>query len=207
MRFQTKLDLALFDQFGIKAEDNIVLLPFDSNAKSRVEKFILSVIKRDEANKQKNKPLSTIDVRIEISDRRSLEANALMWSIYAIQAECMNKEMKLVKQITRQELYDKDMADYAPKHWIKCLPESKEFFRQILTEEKGKIKKEIEKEGLIYFQVWETSSYWNTKRMAEFIDLKLNELEQAGITRLEDGNLEKVFLDFEKWRAENATDS
>jgi len=206
MRFQTIYDPELYARFEIKAEDKIVLLPYPLNAKERIAKFFLSVIEKNKVNAEKKKDPVTLDVRIEVSDKRSLDANALMWSIYNIQVYYMNIELKQIKQITKNDLYDKDMEDYAPKHWIKCQPESREFFRQVLTEEKGKIKKEIEKDGHVYFQVWETSSYWNTKRMAEFIDLKLNELEQAGITRLEDGNLDKVFLDFEKWRHENAAD-
>lgn len=200
MTMETKFK-ATIDIEGFESAAGVIPLRYSLQAAMRLEKIVNQYKERIAAYKEKGIPVPEVNVSLEIDfDKRSLSANALMWAIYRIQAYYMNKELKAVKKIREEELYEKDMEDYADRHKIKCPKKSELFFETIITKEKGKIKKKTEIDGFVYFEIWETSSYWNTKKMAEFIQIKLYELEQAGITRIEDGNLDKVFNDFEKWK-------
>lgn len=186
---------------GTTDGEDILPLRYFNTISTRIDKLKKRYAEKSERNKEKGLDPPELDITIDIDfEGRSIKSNAVMWSIYRIQAYYMNKELKSVKQVTPDELYQKDMIDYAERHRIKSPINSAEFFRTVLTNEKGKIKAEKEIDGYIYFEVWETSSYWNSQKMAEFIEIKLYELEQAGITRIEDGNLDKVFNDFEKWK-------
>jgi hypothetical protein len=208
VRFTANFLPSLYRSFGIKNSDRLFLVQCKQDEYARLYEELKKLAGKVEENRIAGKDDIDLDITVDILYRkRSLEANALMWALYTLIAEALNRENKTRKPVTPQELYDEDMAVVAPKHRIECRAESVNFFTDILSRERGRIREitdHPEMEGWKVIEVWQTSSFWNTSQMSVHIERLLNTLDDMKITQHTNGDLKKVFDDFTEWRKKNA---
>lgn len=204
LRFAATFDANEYRKRGIMQNDCLVILKHDQEDRERIQKELYKIVERNDKAILAGKDQVELDVIIDIAYRkRSSDANRLMWALYTIISEYLNKEQGTRSRITPEELYEQDMVDWAPRHRFVCEEPSLEFFKIVLQEEKGKIKKIETENGICAIEVWQTSSFWNTKQMAEHIDRLLNTLEQMGIIRENSGDLDRIMRDVDEWRVKN----
>ena len=99
------------------------------------------------------------------------------------------------------ELYNGDMKDYAPMHTKECSADDElaiiSFAENGNAEYKGHlVNKEIINNNMVRLYFQETSSFWNKMKFSEFLDYKINELEQMGMDRWNDGEVKALIIDF-----------
>jgi hypothetical protein len=207
LRFQATFDIEQYRKRGIMKSEDLVILKHDLQNRERIQKELYKIVEKNETNFLAGREPVELDVTIDIAYRpRSVKANALMWTLYGIIADVLNRENGTREKVTAQSLYDDDMKEWAPRHIIACPDESLVFFKMVLENERGKAKSITPLEGKAGFQVieiWQTSSYWDTKQMGDHINRLLNTLESMGVIRENNGDLDKVFSDFEKWEKDN----
>lgn len=206
LRFSATFDPNEYRKRGILQRDCLVILKHAAEDRERVQKELYKIVAKNDEAISRGKDIIGLDVIIDIAYRkRSADANRLMWALYTIIADALNREQGTRNRITPEELYEQDMVDWAPRHRFVCEEPSLEFFKIVLQEEKGKIKKIETEKGICSIEVWQTSSFWNTKQMAEHIDRLLNTLEQMGIIRENSGDLDRIMKDVEDWRKRAAS--
>lgn len=206
LRFSATFDPNEYRKRGILQRDCLVILKHAAEDRERVQRELYKIVAKNDEAISRGKDIIGLDVIIDIAYRkRSADANRLMWAIYTIIADALNREQGTRNRITPEELYEQDMVDWAPRHRFVCEEPSLEFFKIVLQEEKGKIKKIETEKGICSIEVWQTSSFWNTKQMAEHIDRLLNTLEQMGIIRENSGDLDRIMKDVEDWRKRAAS--
>lgn len=213
LRFQGFLLKEEYTKRNVLRSDDLVIIKHDRSDRERIQKELYSIIaKNDERVARGGEPIE-LDIVISVKyAHRSVKANNLMWLIYDIQADILNKEAKAVKKITRDELYRNDMNDYAPVNEKVVM---KEFASAIIAfaehdpdcEFRGHlIDKQDVGDDMVRLRFHQTSSFWNTAEMASFIDAKLIELEQMGRDRYGDGDVQQIIRDFNKWKEGNANE-
>lgn len=186
---------------GINPLMSALIIKYNKAAEYRIQEQAGKIRAKNADNALKNKPPINLDVIINIEYRpRSISANSLMWSLYQIMADAMNKEARTLNKITAQELYDIDMERVAPRHKIIIPLESEPFVKEVLEQERGHVKGREVKQGLVQLEVWETSSYWDSKKMTEHIDNLISDLGNMSIFRQTCGDLDKIFTEYEQWR-------
>jgi hypothetical protein len=206
LRFAATFDPNEYRKRGILQRDCLVIMKHAAEDRERIQKELYKIVAKNDEAISRGKDLIELDVIIDIAYRkRSADANRLMWALYTIIADALNREQGTRNRITPEELYEQDMVDWAPRHRFVCEEPSLEFFKIVLQEEKGKIKKIETEKGICSIEVWQTSSFWNTKQMAEHIDRLLNTLEQMGIIRENSGDLDRIMKDVEDWRKRAAS--
>ena len=206
LRFAATFDAAEYRKREVLQRDCLVILKHDAADRERIQKELYKLVAKNDEAIARGKDLIELDVTIDIAYRkRSADANRLMWAIDTIIADALNREQGTRTRTTPEELYEKDMEDWAPRHRFVCEEKSLEYFRIVLQEEKGRIKNVEINGGTCSIEVWQTSSFWNTKQMAEHIDRLLNTLEQMGIIRENSGDLDRIMRDVEDWRKRAAS--
>src|SRR5574344_822233 len=167
LRFSATFDPNEYRKRGILQRDGLVILKHAAEDRERVQRELYKIVAKNDEAILRGKDIIGLDVIIDIAYRkRSADANRLMWALYTIIADALNREQGTRNRITPEELYEQDMVDWAPRHRFVCEEPSLEFFKIVLQEEKGKIKKKKKKKGICSIEVWQTSSFWNTKQMA-----------------------------------------
>lgn len=201
LRFSGKLNLEAWRSHGILPDENLILLAYFPEAKARVRKELIALKKKNEELEAQGKESIELDVEINILYKpRSLNANRLMFKLYNVIAEMLNAEAKTMNKITADELYEKDMEDWAAKHQIKCDNISLPFVVEILEQEKGHVKNKSWDGDNWVLEIWQTSSYWNTKQQSEHIDRLFSTIESMGRNRINNGDLAVIYDDFKKWK-------
>lgn len=207
LRFQATFDIEEYRKRGVMRSDDLVILKNEPADRERIQKELYKIAAKNDMEREAGRDLVKIDVVMDIAYRkRSPEANRLMWMLYTIIAEKLSRENGTRNRITPEELYEQDMADWAPRHEIFCKKDSVQFFKMVLEQEKGHVQSITEKADLCRIEVWQTSSYWNSFQMSEHIDRLLNTLEQMGVIRENNGDLDKIMRDIEEWRTEGGGD-
>jgi hypothetical protein len=206
LRFNATLPpVEVWKEHLIQKSDRLTLFEYSRDSEQRVSRELR---KLNEANKKRflkgQNPIE-LDISIDIIYRpRSLRANNLMWGLYEVIAKVMDRENSRVDPFTAEELYQRDMEDCAPRHTVFCAEDSLEFFKMVLEKERGHVKKVDKIENGFYaIEIWQTSSYWDTRMMYDHINRLMNELETMGVTKENNGDIDKIFSDFEKWKEEN----
>jgi hypothetical protein len=127
--------------------------------------------------------------------KRSLEQNALMWSLYEIEANEQNAHQKGGELVTAEQLYDADMKDERVVPMVKIVI-------------KKEILDDLEKIGvrwlrvepmvgsdLVRVLVAKTSSRWDVGEACRHIDMMFNRLAVAGVT-----NSDEILTYWTRWR-------
>lgn len=186
----------------LKQAENVFIARYDLGYKNVFREWLQQAFNANE--KRLSKGNEGIMLEIEIKSRyddRSVIANNLLWKILTIQADILNHEMHSVKMVTPQELYDNDMADYAPIHKI-TVPKNLASAYCIVAESgeekvKGHLKDRLDNlDDTVDLTFIETSSFWDKIKFADFLQRKLDELEEMGKTRYNDGYVKSLIDDF-----------
>lgn len=135
-------------------------------------------------------------------DDRTVSENNMLWKLYTLIAEILNHENPKAK-ITPQELYDKDMEDWAIIHEIDCptnLVSAYIIVAEMGEDEiKGHLVQKIDNgDGTWHLVFKESSSFFDTIRFSDLIKEKIDELEEMGRTRWNDGFVKALIDDFHK---------
>lgn len=211
-RFTARLRPRVVSALGFPSEADAVILWFQDTARKRINALAEKVAEWDREREERDEEPVELDVTIDyVRKRRSLKANALMWSLYEIIAQALNKELRDRQPVTAEQLYKQDLQRFAPKAtfsvptvWSAAIAYEIQYGDAPEYEaQRGKVIDQIRRDDETWLTVWRTSSYWNTKEMAEHIDRLLMDIADMGITRYSNGDLDKVFADYEKWRKQN----
>lgn len=206
LRFQADFDHTEYKKRNVVTSDCLFIAKCRRDEYPRVMTELRKLRDKNIERELAGKEPIDFDVTVNIHYRkRSLDANALMWALYTLMAEAMTRENPTRNPFTAQELYDEDMKQFAPRHYLSCDPASLSFFVMVLEQERGHVKAihDSEQTGNKVIEIWQTSSYWDTKQMSDHIERLLNTLDDMGISSHTNGDLKKVFDDFEKWRSSN----
>lgn len=144
----------------------------------------------------KKEELKDIDVTIEIHyKKRTLDQNSLMWALYSIEANELNAGMKGSKEhmFTSQELYENDLQNEAPKFKMQI----KEEMLNVMRSEYRIIDIQDYKDGTKIVTCILTTSKFNTKQMAEWIDMIFNRMAINGVTVTNPGEIHNYWV---QWR-------
>lgn len=169
-----------------------LLLKVDDKFYKKTGKFLN---KLNEFQEKKNE-LRELDITITYHyQKRTIDQNNLMWALYEIQANEMNAGQKgdSLQNITSEELYENDLLEYGPK--IKLLVEN-DMVNMFKSQYKI-IKQEDYNENIKILTAILTTSKFNTKQMAEWIDRIFNRLAFNGI---EVTSPEEIHTYWQKWR-------
>lgn len=161
--------------------------------------------------------LVELDVTIELHyKKRSLDSNNLMWSLYTLEANWTNQSKLYTgaygkigipdRIVTPKEIYEADMETYAPKYQM-YLEESQVHAAVLMLEQAvGHVKRKVKtvKEGIWLVEIWETSSFWDSKKMSDHIKRQIDRMIDQGILKSDELDFDKIKQDFEQWRKENA---
>ena len=208
-RFTARLRPRVVEAVGFPSDADAVVLWFQDTARERIRTFEAKIAEWDKEREELDEEPVEIDVTIDyVRKRRSLKANALMWSLYEIIVQALNKELRDRAPITAARLYAEDMQRFAnkatfsvPAVWGSAIAYEIQYGdRPEYEGQRGKVVEQIRRGDELWLTVWRTSSFWNTKEMAEHIDRLLMDIADMGITRYSNGDLDKVFADYEKWR-------
>ena len=203
--FRAFIKLEDWKRLGINKSDNLFLCRYENDWKQIVQQWLREITEADKKRIESGKSECELEIIIKphYADR-TIKENNLMWKIYDIQANILNKEMKNVRNpVTSIELYNGDMKDYAPVHAKECSVDDElaiiSFAENGNAEYKGHlVNKEIINDNRVRLFFQETSSFWNKIKFSEFLDYKINELEQMGIDRWNDGEVKALIIDFRK---------
>jgi len=157
--------------------------------KQALDKLDERQIKRDD--------FLALDVTIEVRHaRRSLDANALMWALYEVEADVQNGgQPDPEKRITKDTLYEQDMRDVAPSRPIVVKLDVVKDLRDFGV----KVRQVIPVEGtdLCKAYVYKTSSQFDTLEMHRHIKFLFDRIALHGVPVEDSGDIEKYWLE---WR-------
>lgn len=149
----------------------------------------------------KKKKLKDIDFTFEFHyKKRVLRQNNLMWALYEIEANEHNgnQEGHPEQMVTTQQLYDQDLLTYAPTMTMNIKKDYKDLIK---SEWKILREKEVlnENKELIGYRVEViiSTSKFNTKQMAEWIDRIFNRLAYNGVSVENGADIQNYWR---KWR-------
>lgn len=140
--------------------------------------------------------LIDLEVNLEIFYRkRSINANALLWSLYGIEANWANgnanyREGYFSKRlpghvITPETIHDDDCEVYCEKkEWQILRADKFSFSRAMKLADMGQVMKVFEVEGnpdKIQVQVWKTTSFLNTKEFYTWTERVLDRIQYGGL--------------------------
>ena len=138
-----------------------------------------------------------LDITIEYHYRkRTFDQNALMWSLYAIEAHEFNNGLGDGVQdhmITPERIYSDDLMSFGPTITVTV---SRDEYEMLTRTYQTKTADEQE-DGQIRAVCIITSSYWNTKQMSEWIEMIFNRIAFAGVTLDKSADIKKYWV---QWR-------
>lgn len=202
--FRASLDINAYQRHNVKRSENLVITKYADDWANIVQPWLRECVDANDRRIANGKQPCELEISIKAHyDDRTVKANALMWVIYDLQAQILNREGKYIRNpITPMELYKQDMEGYAPTHEKVC--DSIDAAAIIAFAESGECEyrghlirsDEIEDTGAVRLEFRETSSFWDTATFATFIEYKLAELETMGRDRWNDGTVKGLIDDF-----------
>lgn len=203
--FRAALDITAYQRHEVKRSENLVITKYADDWAPIVQGWLRECVDANDRRVAKGKAPAELEITIKAHyNDRSVEANALMWVIYDLQAQILNREGQYIRNpIKPMELYKQDMEGYAPVHEKICdttdAPAIIAFAESGECEYRGHlIGREDADCSLTKLTFRETSSFWDTATFATFIEYKLAELETMGRDRFSDGVVKGLIDDFMK---------
>jgi hypothetical protein len=148
-------------------------------ALSKLDEYQKSKLPENYTQQEWEDALRTIDMTLDIHyKKRSLDQNALMWSLYEIEANELNGYRKSADMETAEHIYEMDMKTFAPRLQLRIPEEKLEYLKrtysmvEILTSTHG---------GDVEAMVYVTSSLWNSKEMHDHLEMIFDRLSMAGV--------------------------
>jgi hypothetical protein len=159
-----------------------------------------TVLKKLKEWQHKTGELRELKITVEYHYRkRNLDQNALMWSLYSIEANEQNAGMSSGKNdITAEELYEHDLQEYAPKAVIECQAETVRMLKNTY-----RIWGEEPAENGVRVTIIKTSSQFDTREMAEWINRIFNRLADSGVHLQDSGAIQGYWSEWRKSLGEN----
>lgn len=208
--FRASLDITAYQRHEVKRSENLVITKYSDDWAPIVQAWLRECVDANDRRIANGKSCCELEITIKAHyDDRTVKANSLMWVIYDLQAQILNREGQYIRNpIKPMELYKQDMEGYAPTHEKVC--DSIDAAAIIAFAESG----ECEYRGhligrasvggydltneKVKLTFRETSSFWDTATFATFIEYKLAELETMGRDRWNDGTVKGLIDDFMK---------
>ena len=189
--------------------ENVFIGRYDLGYKNIFRAWLQKTFEANDKRVAKGKQPVELEITIKAHyDDRTVKENALLWKIYTNIADILNHENPRLR-VTPQDLYDKDMEDYAYYHEIDVPNHLVSAFILVAEmgedEIKGHLVKRIDNgDETMHLVFQETSSFWDTVRFSELIKAKIDELEEMGRTRWNDGFTKAILDDFHVHMKNNA---
>jgi len=160
----------------------------------RHRKAVMRFIKWLEAEQLKSGEQAELELTVDkAGSARNMDQNALMWSLYEIEADVDNGGMLGPGAVTKDDLYDRDMREYAEATTIEISADQLDHVKGL-----AKIKDiRLAGNGRLEVDVMITSSKWDVIRMAKHIDMLFNRLADKGVPMSE---AEDVNHYWREWR-------
>ena len=201
--FRASLDITAYQRHAVRRSENLVIVKYADDWASIVQTWLRECVDANDRRIASGKQPCELEITIKAHyDDRTVKANALMWVIYDLQAQILNREGKYIRNpITPMELYKEDMEGYAPVHEKICdtidAPAIIAFAESGECEYRGHlISRDDADNALTRLTFRETSSFWDSSAFATFIEYKLIELETMGKDRWNDGEVKGLIDDF-----------
>ena len=205
--FRASLDITAYQRHNVKRSENLVITKYADDWAPIVQAWLRECVDANDRRIANGKQPAELEISIKAHyDDRTVKANALMWVIYDLQAQILNREGQYIRNpIKPMELYKQDMEGYAPTHEKSCdtidaaaiiaFAESGEceYRGHLINREDEKIDTDC---FITHLTFRETSSFWDTATFATFIEYKLAELETMGRDRWNDGTVKGLVDDF-----------
>lgn len=140
--------------------------------------------------------LIDLELNLEVFYRkRSLNANALLWQLYTIEASWINGNPDYktgyfsgrlpAHIVTPEEIHDDDCATYAEKTRYKIKRADKfNFTRAMALADMGKVVKTWDlpdEPELIAMEVWKTTSFLDTKEFSVWVERVIDRIRYGGL--------------------------
>ena len=177
-----------------------ILLRYEPRYRKNIAAALLKLDVWQEKHKtdEPGAELRPIDMTLDIHyKKRSLDQNALMWSLYEIEANEMNGgRTKGDELITGEGIYKGDMKAFAPK--LGMMANARQI--QLLKRTYSMIEVgEMETPGgYMTVTIYVTSSHWNTKEMHDHLEMIFDRLSMAGVSVANSADLSAYWFE---WRA------
>ena len=201
--FRASLDITAYQRHNVRRSENLVIVKYADDWSSIVQPWLRECVDANDRRIANGKQPCELEISIKAHyDDRTVKANALMWVIYDLDCEILNREGKYIKnKVTPIELYNQDMIDYAPIHYKICrkedVPAIIAFAESGDCEYRGHlIYQEELLDGMVKLTFRETSSFWDISAHSTFLEYKLAELETMGKDRWNDGEVKALIDDF-----------
>lgn len=205
--FRASLDITAYQRHNVLRSENLVIVKYEDDWASIIQPWLRECVDANDRRIANGKQPCELEVTIKAHyDDRTVKANALMWKIYDLQAQILNREGQFIRNpIKPMELYKQDMEGYAPVHEKICdtidAPAIIAFAESGECEYRGHLigredtQDEVDRDiSILTFR--ETSSFWDSATFATFIEYKLAELETMGKDRWNDGEVKALIDDF-----------
>lgn len=201
--FRSTIDINDFARFkGTSAiTENVMISRYDLSYRNIVREFLAGFFAGQNKRIESGKNPYILEVSLKIiGDSRTLDQNAMLWKLYTIIANILNHDDPRALA-TPSDLYNADMIDYAPVHSVTCLTELVKAYT-ILAESgeealRGHLVEDVDNlDGAHTLTFRETTSFWDTVRLADLITAKIADLEDMGKTRYNDGYVKAIIDDF-----------
>lgn len=179
-------------QTGVPGEWNENVLP---EYRDLVKAFLKNYIKRQAKQDDDLIIQHTISLYTSI---RNLDQNALMHAMYKIYAECINSCMSGGEKytVTGWEVYENDLREYCPKEELIVRAENLDMYKRQFRHTHV-----LEREGNEYvrIQIWKTTSHFNKREMAYWIDMIVNRLAEIGVPDHIQALAKEKWIEYKKW--------
>lgn len=167
---------------------------------------IRKAMKKLMENQKKSEQLRDLEITIDIHyKKRSLDQNNLMWALYEIEANEINGGLSGSRDQTTssEELYLQDLEEYAERI-VLIVPEHKlelyKLGRRIIACDEYKAK-----EGVMYYrlEMIESSSFFTTKQMTDWIERQFNRIAINGVECTNPGEIPNYWLQWKQHLNDN----
>lgn len=181
--------------------ENVFIARYELGFKNIFRKWLRNTFDVNDKRISKGKEPAELEITVKAYyDDRTVSENNMLWKLYSLISEILNHENPKAK-VTPQELYDKDMEDWATFHEIDCpanLVSAYIIVAEMGEDEiKGHLVQKIDNgDGTWHLVFKESSSFFDTIRFSDLIKEKIDELEEMGRTRWNDGFVRAIIDDF-----------
>ena len=147
----------------------------------------------------KKEELRELKFTLEIHyKKRTLDQNALMWSLYHIEANELNGGMKGGREmVTTEQLYENDLKEHAPRLTISVPVYQAEYIRREYRIASEEIVDNSAIEKNVKLHILLSTSHFDTRQMAEWIDMLFNRIAENGVTVTNPGEIQDYWV---QWR-------
>lgn len=202
---------SIYQELGIKKGSRLLVLCIDEDsevafaeelkvvAKKQHDRYLEAIEKWNATAPAERPPKPTyqdglVDLQLDVKihyNRRTIDANALYWSLLSIEANFLNGtptyrggywSKKLPGEIiTPAMIHEDELAQYCEKQYLD-VPEKDVFaLKRLIESDMGRVARiEPLKGGLARIIIWKTTRYMNSREFNEWTKRKINAIRDEG---------------------------